>query len=134
MANRSRFLRSLLIAAGSIHLGIGVAGLAFPRWFFQVVPPWPPIHVGQIQIAGVFDLALAALFLGTARDLKRHLPLAVLIGVVAEWGHAAVRIGHIITGSNPPSDLALPLLMVAFGALLAFTWFRDRSGTLGRAT
>jgi hypothetical protein len=118
MLERSRVVVLLLIAGGLIHLSIGFAGLAFPRWFFHATPPWPPMHVGQIQIAGVFDLALCALFLGAARDLERYLPLAVLVGVVAELGHALVRIGHIVAGSNPASDLVLPLLMLAFALIL----------------
>ncbi len=127
MLQRCGVLRSLLLVAGFLHLAIGLAGVGFPRWFFQAAPPWPPMHIGQIQIAGVFDLALAALFLGTARHLERYLPLAVAVGIVAEWGHALVRIGHIVTGSNPTSDVLLPLLMLAFGAVLAFAGFRTRA-------
>ena len=118
MADRLCILRVVLMLGGLVHLSIGTAGLAAPRWFFNVVPAWPPLHVGQIQIAGVFDLAMAVLFLSTARDLKRYLPLAVLVGVIAEWGHALVRIGHIVTGGNPTADLILPILMVLFGAIL----------------
>jgi hypothetical protein len=40
------------------------------------------------------------------------------VGGVAEWGHALVRIGHILRGSNPVADLFLPILMLSFGALL----------------
>jgi hypothetical protein len=111
-------LRVLFGLAGVVHFSIGVAGLALPRWFFDVAPPWPPLHVGQIQIAGIFDLSMGALFFGAARDPRRYLPLAVLVGVVAEWGHALVRIGHILRGSNPVADLFLPILMLSFGALL----------------
>jgi hypothetical protein len=123
MLERPRVVILVLVAGGLIHLAIGFAGLAFPRWFFHAAPPWPPIHVGQIQIAGVFDLALAALFLGAARDLERYFPLAVLVGVVAETGHALVRIGHIVGGSNPASDLVLPLLMLSFAAILVLAGF-----------
>jgi hypothetical protein len=82
------------------------------------------MHVGQIQIAGVFDLALAALFLGTARNLRRYLPIAILVGLVAEWGHALVRLGHIIAGSNPAADFILPILMLAFGVVLGLAGVR----------
>jgi hypothetical protein len=109
----------MLFVGGVIHLIIGVIGVACPRWFFNTVPPWPPLHVGQIQIGGIFDLMLAALFLGSATDVRRYLPLTVGTGVVAEWGHATVRIGHIIGGSNPPADLVLPILMLLYGSLLA---------------
>jgi hypothetical protein len=91
------------------------------------------MHVGQIQIAGVFDFSLAALFLGAARDLDRYLPLAVLVGVVAELGHALVRIGHIVGGSNPASDLLLPLLMFSFAVLLVLAGLRRRSLALRHA-
>jgi hypothetical protein len=114
-------------------MAIGLAGVGFPRWFFQVVPPWPPMHIGQIQIAGVFDLALAVLFLGTARNLKRYLPLAVAVGIVAEGGHALVRIGHIVIGSNPPSDVFLPFLMLVFGVVLGFAGLRNRTSAARHA-
>ncbi len=58
----SRYLTTLLSFFGVAHFAFGVAGIAFPRWFYATVPPWPPLHVGQIQIAGVFDLAMAVLF------------------------------------------------------------------------
>ena len=124
MLERSRVVVLLLVAAGLIHLAIGFAGLAFPRWFFHAAPPWPPMHVGQLQIGGVFDLTMAALFLGAARDLHRYLPLVVLVGVVAELGHAVVRIGHIVGGSNPMSDLFLPILMLGFAVILVLVGFR----------
>ncbi len=133
MLERSRVVVLLLVVGGLVHLAIGFAGLAFPRWFFHAAPPWPPMHVGQIQIAGVFDFSLAALFLGAARDLDRYLPLAVLVGVVAELGHALVRIGHIVGGSNPASDLLLPLLMFSFAVLLVLAGLRRRSLALRHA-
>ena len=133
MLERSRIVVLLLVAGGLVHLAIGFAGLAFPRWFFHAAPPWPPMHVGQIQIAGVFDPALAALFLGASRDLERYLALAVLVGVVAELGHALVRIGHIVAGSNPLSDLILPLLMLSFAVILVLAGLRRRSPTLRHA-
>ena len=111
-------VKLLLVAAGLVHCAIGVVALVSPRWFFASAPPWPPLHVGQIQIAAVFDLSLAALFLVAARDVPRFLPIATIVGVVAEWGHAAVRVGHIVLGSNPADDLFLPILMLAFGAIL----------------
>jgi hypothetical protein len=111
-------LKRLLAAAGIAHGTIGAVALVSPRWFFASAPPWPPLHVGQIQIAAVFDLSLAALFLVAAYDVLRFLPIATLVGVVAEWGHAAVRVGHIVLGSNPASDLFLPALMFLFGAIL----------------
>ncbi len=110
--------RILFRLAGIAHLLIGIAGVVLPRWLFDVAPPWPPVHIGQIQIAGVFDLSMAALYFGAAQDPKRYLPIAVPVGVVAEWGHALVRIGHILRGDNPPADLALPILMLVFGAVL----------------
>lgn len=119
MVDRSHLIRIALVVAGLAHLAIGLAGLVFPRWFFSTAPPWPPLHVGQLQIAGVFDLSLAALFLGTARNLKRYLPLTAFVGVTAEWGHALVRIGHIAAGANPMADLFLPMLMLIFGGILA---------------
>jgi hypothetical protein len=117
---------------GFAHLAFGIAGVAFPRWFFGAVPPWPPLHVGQIQIAGVFDLALAVMFLMAARDVDRYAPLVVPVGAVAEVGHACVRIGHVIAGDNPPDDLAAPGVMLLFGAALvvigvrAYTASRQR--------
>ena len=120
MIESQRFLRAVLVLGGLAHLVIGVAGAAFPRWFFSAAPPWPPLHVGQIQIGGIFDLAMAVLFLGSARDLARYLPLAVFVGVVAEWGHASVRIGHILAGDNPTADLLLPSLMLVLGGI--FVW------------
>ena len=127
MLERSRVVVLLLVAGGLIHLAIGFAGLVFPRWFFHAAPPWPPMHLGQLQIGGVFDLAMAALFLGAARDLQRYLPLAVVVGVVAELGHALVRIGHIAGGSNPVSDLFLPILMLSFAVILVLVGLRHRS-------
>ena len=121
MIGRWRLIRVALVVAGLAHFGIGLAGLAFPRWFFSAVPPWPPLHVGQLQIAGVFDLSLAALFLGTARNPTRYFPLAALVGITAEWGHALVRIGHIVTGTNPAADLFLPVLMLIFGGILVWS-------------
>ena len=111
-------LKRLFLAAGLVHGMIGVVALFSPRWFFASVPFWPPLHVGQIQIAAVFDLSLAALFLVAARDVPRFLPITSLVGVVAEWGHAAVRVGHIVLGGNPARDLFLPALMFLFGAVL----------------
>ena len=118
MIQHQRFLRAVFVVGGLAHLAIGAAGVAFPRWFFSAAPPWPPLHVGQIQIGGVFDLAMAVLFLGAARELERYLPLVVLVGVVAEWGHASVRIGHVLAGDNPSADLLLPSLMVVLGGIL----------------
>ena len=114
-----RLLRLLFAVWGVAHLAYGVAGAAFPRWFFGAVPPWPPFHVGQIQIAGIFDLAMATAFLLAASDVIRYASLMIAVGIVAEWGHALVRIGHIVAGDNPPADLVAPLLMLTFGAVLA---------------
>ena len=114
----TRYLKALLWFFAVAHLLFGVVGLAFPRWFYGVVPPWPPLHVGQIQIAGVFDLALAALFLAGTTDLDRYLPVVIPVGVVAECGHALVRIGHVIAGDNPPGDLLAPAAMLLFGLIL----------------
>ncbi len=126
LAAMTRFLRVLLWCFGVAHLAFGVAGVAFPTWFYQHVPPWPPLHIGQIQIAGVFDLALAALFLGAATNVLRYLPLVIPVGVVAECGHALVRIGHVIAGDNPPDDLLAPAFMLAFGLVLAAVGIRAR--------
>ena len=93
--------------------------MAFPRWFFSAAPPWPPLHVGQIQIAGVFDLSMATAFLVAATDVRRYARIIIPVGVVAEGGHAMVRIGHVIAGDNPPADLVLPGLMVTVAAILA---------------
>ena len=114
-----KLLRLLFAASGLAHLAFGVAGAAFPRWFFGAVPPWPPLHVGQLQIAGIFDLAMATAFLIAASDVTRYASLMIAVGIVAEWGHALVRIGHIAAGDNPPADLVAPLFMLTFGAILA---------------
>jgi hypothetical protein len=111
------FLGPFFVIAGVGHLLFGVVGLALPRWFYATVPPWPPLHVGQIQIAGVFDLALATAFLVAAADVDRFAPLMLPVGVVAEWGHAAVRVGHIVAGDNPAADWQGPLTMIVFGAV-----------------
>jgi hypothetical protein len=121
--------RLLLWFFGVAHLLFGIAGLVFPRWFYGAVPPWPPLHVGQIQIAGVFDLALAALFLGAAANPPRYLPVVVPAGVVAECGHGLVRIGHVVAGDNPPDDLVAPSVMLAFGLYLLAVGVRLRSGS-----
>jgi len=113
---KSASIRLFLLAVGSAHTAFGVMGLALPRWFYGAVPPWPPLHVGQIQIAGIFDLSLGALFLFAARDVARYAPLAAMVGVIAEWGHAGVRIGHVIAGDNPSADLFLPSVMLLMGA------------------
>lgn len=79
-------LRILFLLWAAAHFVFEIAGLAFPRWFFATVPPWPPLHVGQIQIAGVFDLSMAAAFLIAATDVPRYGALMIVVGVVAEWG------------------------------------------------
>jgi len=112
------YLRGLLWFFGVAHLLFANAGLAFPRWFYEAVPPWPPLHIGQIQIAGIFDLTLATLFLLAARDPERYFPLVIPVGAVAECGHALVRIGHIMAGDNPPTDLLVPAFMLLFGFVL----------------
>jgi len=114
----SRYLKPLLWFFGFAHLAFGIAGAFFPRWFYGRIPRWPPLHVGQIQIAGVFDLALAALFLVGATDLDRYLPIVVPVGVVAEGGHALVRIGHVIAGDNPSADVLAPAFMMVFSVVL----------------
>src|SRR5262245_9337699 len=95
------FLRWLFVIAGMLHLAFGVAGVAAPRWFFANVLPWPPMHVGQIQIAGVFDLSLAGGFLIASIDVARYADVMLAVGLIAEWGHAAVRIAHMLVGDNP---------------------------------
>jgi uncharacterized membrane protein len=117
MLREATLLRRFFLAAGAVHLLFGVAGMALPRWFFATVPPWPPLHVGQIQIAGVFDLALATGFLIAARDVERYAGVMLPVGVVAEWGHAAIRIGHIVAGDNPAADWPGPLAMLLFGGI-----------------
>ena len=114
-----RSLRLLFAVWGAAHLAFGIAGAVFPRWFFDVAPPWPPLHVGQIQIGGIFDLAMATAFLIAATDVARYAPLMIAVGIGAEWGHALVRIGHIVAEDDPPADLGPPLLMLTFGAILA---------------
>jgi hypothetical protein len=110
--------RLLLGFFGIAHLAFGIAGLMFPRWFYAALPPWPPLHIGQLQIAGVFDVSLAILFLGGARDPRRYLPVVAPTGAAAELGHAAVRIGHIVAGDNSPADFVGPSAMLAFGVYL----------------
>lgn len=118
-----RYLTTALWIAAVVHLAFGVAGIAFPRAFYAILPPWPPLHVGQIQIGGVFDVTLAVLFFVGATDLDRYLPIVVPVGVVAEWGHAWVRIGHVLAGDDPRDDLLAPILMLLFGlALLGMGW------------
>jgi hypothetical protein len=114
-----RFVAILFGLAGIAHLIPGVAGLIFPIWFFNAIPPWPPLHVGQIQIAGIFDLAMAVMYFVGAANPTRYAPLVVASGIVAECGHGAVRIGHIVAGDNSVSDLWLPSLMLGYGAILA---------------
>lgn len=114
----SSYLKPILWLFGLAHLAFGIAGTVFPRWFYAAVPPWPPLHVGQIQIAGVFDLALAVLFCVGALDLDRYLPIVIPVGVVAECGHALVRIGHVLAGDNPRDDLLAPVFMLVFGLAL----------------
>ena len=126
MKQQVRVVTIVLWVAGVAHLVIGVAGLGFPTWFFETVPPWPPLHVGQIQIGAVFDLTMATVYLGATTDLDRYLPLVVPAGVVAEWGHASVRIGHVLIGDNPADDRALPALMLLLGAMLLAAGLRTR--------
>jgi PhnB protein len=120
-------LRALFVAWGVGHLVFGVAGAAFPRWFFAALPPWPPLHVGQIQIAGVFDLAMATAFLVAATDVDRYAALVIPVGVVAEGGHALVRIGHVLAGDDPAGDLLVPGLMLLFAVVLAVAGVRRRT-------
>ena len=119
MFGRDPFLRIFFLLWGAGHLIVGIAGAACPRWFFGAVPPWPPLHVGQIQIGGVFDLAMATAFLVPATDVRRYAALVIPVGVVAEGGHALVRIGHVIAGDNPIADLVLPSVMMAVAVILA---------------
>jgi hypothetical protein len=121
------FLRTFFLLCGLGHLVVGIAGAACPRWFFDAVPPWPPLHVGQIQIAGVFDLSMATAFLVAATDVQRYAGLVILVGVVGEGGHALVRIGHVIAGDNPPADLVLPSVMVAVAVILAIGGIQRRA-------
>jgi hypothetical protein len=114
-------LKAVLWCAAAAHLAFGVAGTFFPRWFYSILPLWPPLHAGQIQIAGVFDLALAALFFVAVSDIDRYLPIVVPVGVVAECGHALVRLGHVVAGDNPPGDLVAPTVMLLFGIFLLAT-------------
>jgi hypothetical protein len=120
-------LRTFFLVWGFGHLVVGIAGTVFPRWFFSVAPPWPPLHVGQVQIAGIFDLSMAVAFLGGATDVDRYAGLVIPVGVVAEGGHALVRIGHVIAGDNPPADLVLPGVMVAVTAVLAIAGVQRRA-------
>jgi hypothetical protein len=120
----TRYLKTLLWLFGVAHLLFGVAGVAAPGWFYSAVPPWPPLHVGQIQIAGVFDLVLAALFLVGAMNVERYLPVVVVAGSLAECGHALVRIGHVLAGDNPRADLLAPAFMLSFGLFLAVVGIR----------
>jgi hypothetical protein len=121
-------LKAALWCAAVAHLAFGMAGVIFPNWFYSVVPPWPPLHAGQIQIAGVFDLALATLFFVGVSDIDRYLPIVVPVGVVAECGHALVRIGHVVAGDNPPGDLVVPTIMLLFGMFLLATSPLAREG------
>jgi hypothetical protein len=111
-------MRLLFGFFGIAHLLFGIAGVVVPTWFYGALPPWPPLHVGQIQIAGVFDLSLAAMFLVAGRDPARYLPVVAPAGATAELGHALVRIGHVAVGDNTPADLLAPSCMLAFGGYL----------------
>jgi uncharacterized membrane protein len=124
---REPFLKTFFVLWGLGHLVVGIAGTMFPRWFFGAVPPWPPLHIGQIQIAGIFDLSMATVFLGAATDVQRYADLVIPVGVVAEGGHALVRIGHVIAGDNPPADLVLPSVMVAVAVILALARIQRRA-------
>jgi len=117
MRREPALLAPFFAIAGVAHSLFGVAGLALPRWFYATAPPWPPLHVGQIQIAGVFDLTLATAFFVAATDVDRFAPLMLAVGVVAEWGHAAVRVGHVVAGDNPAADWPGPLAMFVVGAV-----------------
>ena len=117
---------------GIAHLAFGVAGTAFPRWFYDALPPWPPLHVGQIQIAGIFDLALGVLFLVAATDINRYLPIVVPVDAVAECGHALVRIGHVVAGDDPINDLLAPIIMLLFGLALLGIGVANRGRDLSR--
>jgi hypothetical protein len=50
----------------------------------------------------------------------------VLVGVVAEGGHAAIRISHIVLGDNPTGDLLAPICMAAFAVYLVAAGIRLR--------
>jgi hypothetical protein len=127
----ARFLAAVFWFFAVAHFAFGIAGTVFPRWFYAALPLWPPLHVGQIQIAGVFDLALAVLFSIAATDIARYLPIVVPCGVVAECGHALVRIGHVRAGDNSRNDLLAPIVMLLFGLMLlgigVVIWVRSRS-------
>jgi PhnB protein len=127
LLGRPTVLRALFVVWGVGHLVFGVAGAVFPRWFFAAVPPWPPLHVGQIQIAGIFDLAMATAFLVAATDVDRYAALVIPVGVVAEGGHAAVRIGHVLAGRNPAADLFVPGLMLLYAVALAVAGVQRRT-------
>lgn len=122
--NTAPFLQGLFWFFGFAHLLFGAWGLGFPHAFFAAVPPWPPFHAGQIQIAGIFDLSLAALYLGGAYDFDRYLPMVVVVGIVGEGGHAAVRLGHVLLGDNPKADTLLPMVMMSFAVVLAVVGLR----------
>jgi hypothetical protein len=113
-----RLLRAVFVVWGAGHLVFGFMALLWPRWFFAAVPPWPPFHAGQIQIAAIFDLTLGTACVVGATDVARFAPLAILVGVVGEVGHAVVRIGHVMAGDNPRDDLALPSLMLGVALFL----------------
>jgi hypothetical protein len=51
--------------------------------------------------------------------VRRYAALVIPVGVVAEGGHALVRIGHVIAGDNPIADLVLPSVMMAVAVILA---------------
>jgi len=121
------FLRASFWFFAFAHLAFGIAGVAFPAWFFAAVPPWRPLHVGQIQIAGVFDLCLAALFFAGGWDFERYLPLVTAVGAVGECGHAAVRIGHVALGDNPGADLMFPSIMLGYGLILVCAFIASRA-------
>ena len=75
---------------------------------------------------------MAFLFFAAATDLDRYLPIVIPVGVVAECGHALVRIGHVMAGDNPRDDLLAPAFMLLFGLVLLgvgmAAWRQSRGG------
>src|SRR5262245_31815819 len=103
-------LKAALWCAAVAHLAFGVAGAVFPRWFYSVVPPWPPPSRTSIAICP-----------SSFRSAS------------SECGHALVRMGHVAAGDNPPGDLVAPTVMLLFGMFLLVTGMvaREEDRTAG---
>jgi len=128
MSTTNRFPRVMLVLNGVIYIGIGVALILAPEWFFTNIGNFPPFNRHYEGDFGAFLLPLGAGFLYAARDPARHI---ALLGVVAAGGllHALNHVYDSVRGTGG-WDQTLALLLFA-GLTLAALWqlVRDRSST-----